>query len=183
MEQSGSRRAFIGFGANLGDTLATYATAKAILIERLGPIRGESLVYESAALTLDGAESQSNYINTALEFFTPLSPQEILAILLETELVFGRDRRLAERWAPRPIDLDLLFVGDLVLSDTGLSLPHPEIHKRDFVLAPLCDIAPDFIHPELGVSLVELERTLEGRGFERLINVSGYKAPSAARRA
>ena len=163
------RTAYVGFGANVGEMLATYSLAKEILVREIGPIEAESRIYESAALTLDGAESQSNYVNTVLSFKTELSPQDLLAILLRTELTFGRDRQTSERWTPRPIDLDLLFVEDIILSQPGLTLPHSEIFKRDFVLGPMVDIAPNFSHPCLNLTMSELEKTLEARGYERFV--------------
>lgn len=164
-----TRTVYVGFGANLGDPLETYARAIEVLELKLGPLQAESWMYESKALTLSGTESQSNYINSVLAFETMLSPREILVVLLETELIFKRDRKDAPKWAPRPIDLDVLFVDDLVIEEPGLTIPHPELHKRDFVLCPLVDIAPNLIHPHLNETVESLESSLEHRGFQRFI--------------
>lgn len=167
--KASKKTVLVGFGANLGDPLYTYTRAKSVLESKLGPACKESAMYESAALTLDGTESQGNYHNAAIAFQTDLSPREVLNILLETEILFKRDRSETRRWAPRPIDLDLLFAGDEIVNEQGLTLPHPELHKRDFVLCPLLDIAPDFVHPLLAQSLRTLESTLEERGYQRFI--------------
>jgi deoxyguanosine kinase len=160
---------YIGFGANLGDPLDTYAKARVLLEAKLGPLCKESSMYESGALTLEGTESQTNYFNAVLAFSTDLRPQSILSVLLETEAYFKRTRNEAARWAPRPIDLDILFFGDDVVNEEGLTIPHPELHKRDFVLCPLLDIAPEFIHPTLGETVASLQSSLEARGCKRLI--------------
>ena len=163
------RLAYVGFGANLGDPLATFRRAGELLSRHLGTPVKESGCYETKALTLDGAPSQKNYLNAVIVYQTDRSPRDILAILLEVERFLGRHRVHDERWAPRPVDLDLLLVDDLVVRNTGLTLPHPELHKRDFVLRPLCDVAPDLLHPELKVSVSQLEQTLEARGCDRFI--------------
>lgn len=163
------RKVFVGFGANLGDPLKTYARAKNLLEAKLGAICAESWMYESGALTLDGAESQTNYFNSVVVFQTDLHPREILLILLETEVAFNRTRDGMPRWAPRPIDLDILFVGNEIVNEPGLTIPHPELHKRDFVLCPLVDVAPDLLHPQLDATVTSLEASLELRGFKRLI--------------
>jgi 2-amino-4-hydroxy-6-hydroxymethyldihydropteridine diphosphokinase len=163
------KKVYVGFGANLGDPLATYASAKRLLEQRLGPILMESAVYESAALTIEGSESQLNYFNAALVFESLLEPQQILEVLLQTETVFKRSRSDALRWAPRPIDLDILFMEDTVVDQPGLTIPHPEAHNRDFVLCPLCDVAPDLIHPTYAKTIKELESSLSARGCKRLI--------------
>jgi 2-amino-4-hydroxy-6-hydroxymethyldihydropteridine diphosphokinase len=163
------REVYIGFGANLGDRLDTYVRAKVLLESKLGPISKESSLYESAALTLDGAESQSDYLNSVLVFDSSAPAQEILAILFEVEAVFRRKREAGVRWAPRPIDLDLLFIGDEVINETNLIVPHRELQKRDFVLCPLCEIAPDLVHPVLGITVKALEASLKERGFERFV--------------
>lgn len=177
------RVVYVGFGANLGDPLDTYTRAVSILESTLGPVRKESLMYESGALTLEGTASQTNYFNAVITFTTELSPHEILSVLLETEALFKRRREEATRWAPRPIDLDILFIENVVLDDERLTIPHPELHKRDFVLRPLLDVAPDFIHPTLGETVSSLESSLEVRGCKRLIvrslRVPGRAAPES----
>jgi len=164
-----SKKVYIGFGANLGDPLDTYAKAKVLLQSRLGPILKESWIYESTALTLSGSASQTNYVNAALLLETDRSPREILAELLAIELLFKRDRVGLERWAPRPIDLDILFIDDEVVKESRLTVPHPELHKRDFVLCPLLDIAPNLVHPELKETIASLESSLVARGYGRFI--------------
>lgn len=164
-----TRAVYIGFGANLGDRLDTYIRAKELLASKLGPIVKESSLYESAALTLDGTEPQSDYLNSVLVFDTSAQAQEILAILFEVEAFFKRKREEGVRWAPRPIDLDLLLLADEVINDPNLTVPHRELHKRDFVLSPLREVAPELLHPVLGVTVSELERSLEERGFERFV--------------
>ena len=118
------RIVYVGFGANIGNPLDTYSQAKVLLESKLGPLCKESSMYESGALTLEGTESQTNYFNAVLAFVTALSPQDLLSVLLETERQFKRTRNEAARWAPRPIDLDVLFVGDIVVQEDGLTIPH-----------------------------------------------------------
>jgi 2-amino-4-hydroxy-6-hydroxymethyldihydropteridine diphosphokinase len=125
-------------------------------------------LYETTALTLDGTE-QSNYLNAVVEFRSELPPEELIAILLEIERTLGRDRSTETRWAPRLIDLDLLFTDSAIRHTKNLSLPHPELHKRDFVLIPFAEIAPDFIHPELGERIAALEASLDARGYPRFV--------------
>jgi 2-amino-4-hydroxy-6-hydroxymethyldihydropteridine diphosphokinase len=164
-----STRVFVGFGANLGEPLETYVSAKALLQQQLGPIVSESSMYESRALTLDGSESQTNYFNSVMVFNTMLSARNILRILLDIEMAFQRKREEAIKWAPRPIDLDIIFYGDLVIFEADLVVPHPELHKRDFVLCPLLDVAESFIHPVIGETVKGLENSLDARGYSRLI--------------
>jgi 2-amino-4-hydroxy-6-hydroxymethyldihydropteridine diphosphokinase len=159
---------FVGYGANVGSPIVTLEQAIPLLERELGAIAARSSFYETLALTLDG-KSQSNYINAVLRFSTPLPPARILEVLLEVERQLGRDRSCAPRWAPREIDLDLLFVGSLTEQTKALSLPHPEIAVRDFVLTPMAEIAPAFKHPQLDKTIAELERSLEARGFERFV--------------
>jgi 2-amino-4-hydroxy-6-hydroxymethyldihydropteridine diphosphokinase len=170
-----TRRAYIGFGANLGDPFTTYKIALEIIEAKIGLCVAQSSFYESLALTLPGSNApQSNYTNSVIAIETALTPHEVLSELLSTELILRRDRIGELRWAPRPVDLDLLLLeGDIVsdVTENGvrLNLPHPEMHKRDFVLAPLNEIAPKIIHPLFGVSIAELESTLEPRGFKRYV--------------
>jgi 2-amino-4-hydroxy-6-hydroxymethyldihydropteridine diphosphokinase len=159
---------FVGYGANVGSPIATMEQALPLLERELGPLVARSSFYETLALTLDG-KPQSNYINAVLQFSTSLAPQVILRVLLDVERRLGRDRTSVPRWAPREIDLDLLFVGSLSEHSEFLSLPHPEIANRDFVLTPMAEIAPDFRHPKLEMTISELDRSLEMRGFQRFV--------------
>ena len=161
--------AYVAFGANIGDPLSTLEQALPLLKERgLGELLSCSSLYQTKALTLDGSV-QPNYVNAVFAFKTTLSPLQALQVLLEVERSLGRTRDNEARWTPRAIDLDLLFLGGSVHQDNDLTLPHPELHKRDFVLVPLREIAPSFIHPVLLESIETLESTLQQRGFERCV--------------
>lgn len=160
--------AFIAFGGNLGDPVATLRRALPMLRECVGEIVKLSSLYETRALTLNGA-TQPNYVNAVIEVRSDRDADTILRELLTIERELGRDRSPDKRWEPRTIDLDLLFVGDTVVSTPPLSLPHPEIAKRDFVVDPLAEIAPDFLHPVLQKSMRQLAVELSESGGERFI--------------
>jgi 2-amino-4-hydroxy-6-hydroxymethyldihydropteridine diphosphokinase len=168
-------RIFVAFGGNEGDPAEMLRRAVDLLQIPLGPLKNASSIYETRALTMDGIE-QPNYLNAVFEFSSALAPSDVLRILLDTEKTLGRQRLESRRWAPRPIDLDLLFAGHRIESNGFIALPHPELHKRDFVLTPLCEIAPDFVHPVLGKTIEELESTLDSRGLERFV-VGRHSSP------
>jgi 2-amino-4-hydroxy-6-hydroxymethyldihydropteridine diphosphokinase len=161
-------RVFVGLGGNIGDPVDTFREALRHLSQALGLPVATSSLYETKALTVDGSE-QSNYLNAVVEFHSTLPPERLISILLETERHLGRDRSTETRWAPRLIDLDLLFTDAEVRETNDLVLPHPEIHKRDFVLIPFGEIAPDFIHPTLGERIDALALSLDSRGYERFV--------------
>jgi len=144
------RLAFIGLGGNLGHPREAFGQACALLCHRVGPLNARSSLYTTAALLAPGSyETQPDYLNAVISISTLLSPAQILNICCGIEAELGRSRASIESWAPRTIDLDLLAVDDLVISEPGLSLPHPQLHLRDFVLEPLCEIAPNWQHPIL----------------------------------
>jgi 2-amino-4-hydroxy-6-hydroxymethyldihydropteridine diphosphokinase len=155
-------RAYIGLGSNLGDRDANLQLAVRSLAE-LSAVRVEAIsrVYESDAI---GPGDQGPYLNAAVEVTCEDTPEALLDALLAIELRAGRNRaEQVERWAPRTLDLDLLFYGDTCVEQPGLSLPHPRLHERAFVLEPLCDLIPDWVHPRKGIAIAELARNLRDR--------------------
>ena len=156
-------RAAIGLGANLGDREATVREATR-RIARLGRVEAVSSLYETAPW---GKLDQPAFVNAALILETRLEPRELLDGLLAIERELGRDRAREERWGPRSIDLDLLLC-DQRVEDGELTLPHPRMHERSFVLVPLAEIAPQLRHPRLGVSVGDLARRLGSTGVRRL---------------
>ena len=153
-------RVYIGLGSNLGDREANLRMALNSLAEISGTrLEAISRVYESAAV---GPGDQGPYLNAAVAISCDQTPDALLAALLAIELRAGRDRgQDVKRWAARTLDLDLLFYGDACIEEPGLSVPHPRVHERRFVLEPLCDLAPDYIHPREGVTIAELARKLQ----------------------
>lgn len=149
-------RTFVGLGSNLGDRLLHLAEATRRVAALPGVVVvARAPVVETPALVPPGERfPQPPYLNTALELATALPPRALLARLLEVEA--GMGRRRTTRWAPRVIDLDLLLVGGLVLETPGLTLPHPGLASRRFVLQPLAALAPDLPHPTLGRTLSAL---------------------------
>lgn len=128
--------AFIALGANLGDRLATLREATRRLAE-IGVVEAASSVYETDPV---GYLDQPPFLNAVVRARTSLPPQEILRRLLTIETAMGRTRTF--RNAPRTLDLDLLLLGDETRAEPGLTLPHPRLGERAFVLAPLAEIAP-----------------------------------------
>jgi 2-amino-4-hydroxy-6-hydroxymethyldihydropteridine diphosphokinase len=151
--------AFIALGSNLGDRRDFLDRALAALRRRPGiAVRLVSSYYETAPV--GGPPGQGPYLNAVAELRTDLQPEELLHAFLELEQSLGRVRR--EKDGPRNIDLDLLLYGDLVRHHAELTVPHPRMHERRFVLAPLCEIAPLAVHPVLKQSVSELLAALPG---------------------
>jgi len=152
-------RAYIGLGSNVGEREENLVRAISLLDSSPGirVLRRASL-YETEPV---GVEAQPWFFNTVVEVEAELAPGELLRRMKEIEKALGREDR--GRWGPREIDLDLLLYGDLVMEEDGLVLPHPELHHRRFVLEPLCELAPELIHPRLGQPLRELLAGLDER--------------------
>lgn len=140
--------AFIGIGSNLGDPAARCRDA----IRRLGEVPGIRLLRTSSLYRSEpvGPPDQPWFINAVSEIRTVLRPLDLLAALQGIEHEMGRIG--GARWGPRVIDLDLLLYGQEVVAEAGLVIPHPEMHRRRFVLEPLCELASYGIHPAFGVS-------------------------------
>jgi 2-amino-4-hydroxy-6-hydroxymethyldihydropteridine diphosphokinase len=133
--------AYVGLGANLGDREATIRAA----VAELPGVLGVSSLRETDPV---GVTDQPRFLNGVVALETALPPRELLEVLLAVERRLGRERK--ERWGPRTIDLDLLLYGDEVIAEDGLTVPHPHLHERRFVLEPLAEVAPKLVVPGLG---------------------------------
>lgn len=142
---------FLLLGANLGDRQATFQRAIELLSERVGTITLQSSLWETAAW---GLTDQPNFLNQVLLVSTELPPLDLLVQTQAIEMELGRVRK--EKWGARLLDIDLLYYGSEILDFPQLKVPHPYIPDRRFTLAPLAEIAPDFIHPSLGMIQQEL---------------------------
>jgi 2-amino-4-hydroxy-6-hydroxymethyldihydropteridine diphosphokinase len=154
--------AHIGLGSNLGDRNSILADAMA----HIAAIDGVEVLARSPLIETDpvGPPDQPRFLNGAAVVQTVLPPRGLLAALHGIEAAHGRDRSSEQRWGPRRLDLDLLLYEDLVIAEEGLTVPHPRLHERSFVLHPLAIIAPRVIHPILGVSIECLRDRLAGSG-------------------
>ena len=137
-------RAFIGLGSNLGDRQAYLSAACQALAETPGILLARSSsLYETEPV---GYTEQGWFLNQVVEIATTIDPYGLLQALQQIEQELGRRRLI--RWGPRVIDLDLLLYGNQVLTDPQLTVPHSHLYERSFVLAPLNEIAPAYVHPD-----------------------------------
>jgi 2-amino-4-hydroxy-6-hydroxymethyldihydropteridine diphosphokinase len=140
-------RAFLGLGSNVGDRRAHLRTA----VSGLPGVIAVSPVYDTDPV--GGPADQGAYLNLVVELDTDLSPRELLDLCHRLEATAGRLR--AERWGPRPLDVDILLIGDTQVDEIDLTIPHPRMLERRFVMQPLADLAPELV-PE------DWERRAEG---------------------
>lgn len=141
-------RAFIGLGSNLGDRADNLRNAIRAFSSTTGiEVKQVSSMYETEPV---GGPPQSDYLNAVIEIDTVLGHRALFDACMTIEHALGRERGSEERWGPRAIDLDLLSMGDLVVSDPDLEIPHPRLAERAFVLVPWSEIAPYVVVPGLG---------------------------------
>lgn len=158
--QLASGIASIGLGANVGDRLANLQAAVRALAAH-GTVLAISSVYETAPV---GFQDQPAFLNAAVQLATPLAPEALLRELLAIERSLGRNRAQAPLQGPRTLDLDLLLYGDQILATPDLTLPHPSMHLRRFVLVPMVEIAPTLRHPVLDRTMQQLLDALPDTG-------------------
>ncbi len=144
--------AYIALGSNLGDRASQLKSARREVDALPGTaVTGASRIYESDPV---GPVEQGPFLNAVLRIATELEPEQLLDELLKVERRHGREREV--KWGPRTIDLDVVMYGDVMRASDTLTLPHPRLHERPFVLVPMCDIDADVLHPVLGRSMREL---------------------------
>jgi 2-amino-4-hydroxy-6-hydroxymethyldihydropteridine diphosphokinase len=154
---------YIGIGSNLGDRNKNCLRAIELLKQNGLTVTKQSSVYETEPW---GIAEQPAFLNMALEAETGLAPEELLALLKKIEKDMGRQETV--RWGPRIVDLDILLYDEITLNTDVLTIPHPLMHERAFVLNPLSELAKDFIHPvlkqKIGDLLKEKKRKEAGQG-------------------
>jgi len=142
-------KVFLGIGTNIGDREHNLREATEKIEEHIGIVLRSSSVYETAPW---GFIAENDFLNMVVLVETIHSPSELLKRLLMVESLLGRSRN-AERYSSRTIDIDILLYEDQIIEADGLSIPHPLMHERKFVLEPICELVPDLIHPVLKKSM------------------------------
>ena len=142
---------YLQLGSNLGEREHLISDAVQEISEHVGKVNVRSQIYESTPWRVDG---QENYLNQIIEVKTLLSAEATLATILKIENDLGRVR--IEKWGERLIDIDIIFFNNEIIETPDLCIPHKHMHERNFVLAPLNEIVPDFIHPKYNKTVSEL---------------------------
>lgn len=149
--------AVILLGGNIGDVRENFKTAKSKL-SRLGIINEQSSLYRTEAW---GMEEVDPFLNQVLLLKTDLEAEELLKEILRIERLMGRERKDGDSYISRNIDIDILFIDSLIFEFSNLEVPHPRLHLRKFTLAPLVELIPDFEHPILTKSILELYKEVK----------------------
>jgi 2-amino-4-hydroxy-6-hydroxymethyldihydropteridine diphosphokinase len=149
--------AFIGLGSNLGDRAGNLLLAIRAFVEADFAVHRLSAIYETDPIEI---ESDMKFLNMVAEVrVTNVRPSQMMARLLRIEYLLGRGEKIVKR--PRTVDLDLLFFGDTCLESEFLTLPHPRLHLRKFVLVPMAEVAPTFVHPIIDKSIADILADVE----------------------
>jgi len=159
---------FIGFGSNVGDRV-DFCDRAVTLLSLLphSQLSGVSLLYETEPVK-DGTDPGDGwFLNGVVQLETDITPKSLLSVLREIERSLGRDED--NRSGPRTIDLDILFYGERTINEPGLTVPHPRLHHRRFVLMPLSELDPLWIHPTLGRTISQLLAEVKDQPEVRLL--------------
>lgn len=152
---------YLSMGANRGKRMYNLLRAMVITGRNAGRITGMSSVYQTSPW---GYDSQHRYLNLVVEAETILSPHDLIRELLATEARMGR-KRAGSGYEDRKIDIDILSYDNVVIEEESLVIPHPRLHLRRFILVPLLEVSPAFVHPVFGKSVSELLRECKDEGL------------------
>jgi len=151
-------------GGNIGNTQQYIVDAEKLLIERIGPIQNSSSIYESEPW---GFESEQWFLNKTIILHSQLQAVKVLEICQEIEKLLGREKKNTLVYESRPMDIDILFFNDEIITEPNLIVPHPKMHLRRFTLMPLQEILNDFSHPIINKNIGELLNECEDKGICR----------------
>lgn len=152
--------AYVSIGSNLGERAGNLLLAVRGLLEASLTVSRLSAVYETEPVGVD--QEHQKYLNLVAELkITNITPEQVMARMLRVEYLLGRREKFQKK--PRTVDLDLLFYGDLQYQTPFLTLPHPRLHQRKFVLVPLVELVPDLVHPVFGKTVSELLKETQDR--------------------
>jgi 2-amino-4-hydroxy-6-hydroxymethyldihydropteridine diphosphokinase len=159
---------FIGFGSNVGDRV-DFCDRAVTLLSLLphSRLKGVSLLYETEPVRSETDPGDGWFLNGVVQIETDITPQSLLAILQEIERSLGRDED--NHSGPRTLDLDILFYGERVIKEPGLTIPHPRLHQRRFVLIPMNELDPLRVHPTLKQSMAQLLTEVKDQSQVRLL--------------
>lgn len=147
---------YLGLGSNLGNKENNFNDTILLLNIQVGNILSVSKFYKSEPV---GFKSENNFLNAVVSMSTDLTPYELLKKTQDIEKILGRTKKSNGNYSDRIIDIDILFYNQLQLSTPNLTIPHPLMHERSFVLLPMREIAPDLVHPVIGKTILELSQT------------------------
>lgn len=139
----------LALGSNLGNAKQNIFKAVSAISLTIGPVSGTSSIYQTIPLNHDSNPNlkQDDFFNAVVQCSTKLSPRELFIATKKIESSLGRDKKSEVMWGPRVIDIDIISYGNLIWEEEDLKLPHPRFCERDFVLVPLAEVAPNFVHP------------------------------------
>jgi 2-amino-4-hydroxy-6-hydroxymethyldihydropteridine diphosphokinase len=152
-------------GGNLGDRKGNFEKAQNMISNEVGEIKRGSSLYETEPW---GFKHEKNFLNQLIQVETSLNPEDILIKISKIEKCFKKDKGIGE-YLPREIDIDILFYNNEIIKKTSIEIPHPRIHLRKFVLEPLCELIPDYIHPVFGIPIRQLRENCADGSWVRKI--------------